>query len=285
MDNKALGKGLSALIQKGSEDFEDSVEQEAVSTVPVKKIRHNSLQPRKDYDDAKLDELKASIQEKGFLQPIIVREIDGGYEVIAGERRLRAAEDLNLKDIPVVIKNVSDEEVLVLALIENIQREQLNPIEEAEAYKKLIEDFSLNHEAVARSVGKDRSTVTNLMRLLKLPAHIKRSVFENRLSVGHGRALLSVENMIQRDHLFNMCVNQNLSVRELEELIKKSTQGTVRQKKNQPAKQPEVLVLEEKLQEKLGTKVAIDAKRKKGKIIIEYYSLEDLERVIKLIAK
>ncbi len=276
MQTRALGKGLSALIPEKQE----RASSEASTMVKTANIQYNSVQPRSDYADEKLDELKASIKEKGILQPLLVREKNGAYEVIAGERRLRAAQALNLEEVPVVIKNVSDEEALVLALVENLQREELNPIEEAEAYKKLIENFHYTHDTVAQSIGKDRSTITNLIRLLKLPDEIQKSIYSGRISVGHARALLAVESISEKLQLAAMITDQGLSVRELERIVAGQIKQPVEEKKKKANQDIEVLSLQEELQRILGTKVTIQHKKKKGKIVIEYYSLNDLDRII-----
>src|SRR3989338_3809460 len=212
MEAKALGKGLSALIPEKTGQSKG----EAVVYLKTSSVLDNRLQPRTNYNDEKLNDLKASIKEKGILQPILVRLKDGRHEVVAGERRLKAARSLNVPEIPAIVREVSDQEALVLALIENIQREELNPIEEAEAYKKLIEEFHYTQDMVAESVGKDRSTITNLLRLLKLPAEIQQSVYDGELSVGHARALLSVESLVEQKKLFDLAVKKGLSVREIE---------------------------------------------------------------------
>ncbi len=281
MEGKALGKGLSALIPERKEEAKG----ESVAYLETKVIRENSLQPRTNYDDEKLNELKASIKEKGVLQPILVRKKDGQYEVVAGERRLKAAQALNLEKIPVIIKNVSDQEAFVIALVENIQREELNPIEEAEAYRKLIEEFGYTQEAVAQSVGKDRSTISNLLRVLKLPVEIRRSVYNGAISVGHARTLLSVEIPTERDRLFVLTIKKGLSVRELENLVQSKAKGGARRVSAQAAKDHEVIALEENLQRILGTKVRVMPQKKRGKIVIEYYSLDDLDRILSLIKK
>ena len=214
------------------------------------------------------------------MVPILVRLKDGKHEVVAGERRLKAARSLNVPEIPAIIREVSDQEALVLALVENIQREELNPIEEAAAYKKLIEEFRYTQDMVAESVGKDRSTITNLLRLLKLPAEIQQSVYDNGLSVGHARALLSVESPGEQKRLFDLAIKKGLSVRELEELVRTGGKDSARRAKTQKTRDHEVAALEEQLQNTLGTKVSIQARKKKGKIVIEYYSLDDLDRII-----
>lgn len=281
MENKALGKGLSALIPE-KVDFEKG---ETVSYLKTDSIKDNAFQPRTHYDDIKLDELKASIREKGVLQPILVRRKDGAYEVVAGERRLKAARALNMSEIPAIVKEVTDQEALVLALVENIQREELNPIEEAEAYKRLIEEFQYTQDMIAESVGKDRSTVSNLLRLLKLPSEIQKSVYDGLLSVGHARALLSVEASNEQKKLFEITVKKGLSVRELERLVNPQVQKFSQKIKTGKSKDYELVALEDTLQKIFGTKVTIFSQRKKGKIVIEYYSLDDLDRLIEIIKK
>lgn len=282
MDHKVLGKGLSALIPEKSEQASS----ENVSYVKTSLIKDNSLQPRTYYDEQKLADLVASIKEKGVLQPILVRKSGTEYEVIAGERRLRAARTLNLENIPVVIKTATDREALVLALIENIQREELNPIEEAQGFKKLIEEFNFSQDDVAKSVGKDRSTISNLLRLLKLPEEIQKAIFTGKLSTGHARALLAIEDKKLQQKLFNDVIARGLSVREVERLVKKVFETTLSVGKKKPeAKNQDVASLEEDLQRTLGTKVRVVGNNKKGKITIEYYSLEDLDRIIGIIKK
>ena len=281
MENRALGKGLSALIPE-----KVSVAKEGeVKYLKIDLIKDNSLQPRVNYDESKLNDLKASIKEKGVLQPILVRAKNGGYEVIAGERRLKAARSLEMKEIPVIIKDVTDREALVIALIENIQREELNPIEQSEAYKKLIEDSQYTQDEVAQSVGKDRSTITNLLRLLKLPIDMQNSVSKGDLSVGHARALLSVESLKEQKKFFATTLKKGLSVRELENLVKGTGGGGARREKMGSTKSHEIISLEEDLQKALGTKVRLMPAKKRGRIIIEYYSLNDLDRIIQVIKK
>ncbi len=281
MEGKALGKGLSALIPEKTEDAKG----EAVVYLETGIIRKNSLQPRTNYNDEKLNDLKSSIKEKGILQPILVRKKDGQYEVVAGERRLKAAVALKLEKIPAMIKDVTDQEAFIIALVENIQREELNPIEEAEAYLKLIKEFGYTQEEVAQSVGKDRSTVSNLLRVLKLPVEIRKCVYNGELSVGHARALLGVESQKERDRLFIRTIKKGLSVRELESLVQSKSKGSARRVSAQTTKDHEVVALEEDLQRTLGTKVRVMPQKKRGKIVIEYYSLDDLDRIIQLIKK
>ena len=280
MEGKALGRGLAALIPERMDKKEDGV-----VFIKIELIKDNRFQPRTNFNDDKFNELKASIKEKGILQPILVREKDSGFEVIAGERRLKAARALKIENIPAIVKKVTDQEALILALIENIQREELNPIEEAEAYRRLIEEFNFSHEAIAQSVGKERSTITNLLRLLKLPSEIQKSIYNGQLSMGHARALLSLEIPAERERIFDLAVKKGISVRELENMVKTIVGGGSRREKVKKVKGREVLALEEELQKALGTKVRIIMQKKRGKIVIEYYSFDDLSRIIHLMGK
>jgi len=288
MENRALGRGLSALIpEKANMGVPASgapeKRTEDVAFLKVTKIRDNAQQPRTHYDSMKLEELKASIKDKGVLQPILVRPLspDGeGYEVIAGERRLRAARALGLEEVPVIIKNVSMEEAFVIALVENIQREELNAIEEAQAYLRLTKEYKFSREDVAKAVSKDASTVSNAMRLLSLPEYIQDAVVDRKISMGHARALLAVENETRQKQLFEKIVAKGLSVRELEALIKSEGHTLLRHAKREKPKNADIASIEEDLQRIVGTKVRIQAQKKRGKIVIEYYSFDDLERIL-----
>ena len=207
-----------------------------------------------------------------------MRKAGADYEVVAGERRLKAARLLNLEEVPVIVKTVTDREALVLALVENIQREGLNPMEEARGFKRLIEEFEFTQETVAQSVGKDRATIANLLRLLKLPEEIQKSIFDNALTAGHARALLGIEDKKEQKKLFTQILRRGLSVREVERTVQKiQTPGT--RKKSGPGDR-DVMILEEDLGKILGTKVRIQGKNKKGKLVIEYYSLDDFDRIL-----
>jgi len=281
MDKRVLGKGLSALIP--DKDRDETIAGEVVAFLKTSKVRDNRFQPRTDYNQEKLQDLIESIKEKGIIQPILVREVQNGeFEVIAGERRLKAARALNLENVPAIIKSVNDEEALIIALIENVQRENLNPIEEAQAYRRLIEDFRLTHEDVAKAVGKDRSTISNIMRLLKLPEEIQNLVYGGEITMGHARALLSLETTAEIQRFFDLIRNKGLSVRELENLIQ-SQDGKTRRITKKNRSDHEIIALEEQLQNILGTKVRIKAGKKRGAIIIEYYSFDDLDRIIRKI--
>lgn len=287
MDNKALGKGLSALIpiKKDRKDGDVVASSTKVMNLETALIKNNSMQPRTHYDPARLQELKKSIEDQGILQPILVRKKNEYFEVVAGERRLRAARELGLKEVPVIQHELNDQETLVIALIENLQREDLDPIEEAEAYQILMNDFGYTQEEIAESVGKNRSTVTNMIRLLKLSPAIRDAVSKGRLSMGHARTLLSIESPDIRDQFYRIVVEKGLSVRELESLIRTETKYVPKKKKKAQQDAHEIKALEEELQKVLGTKVGVEFKKKRGKIIIEYYSLDDLDRIIGIIKK
>ncbi len=286
MDNKALGKGLSALIPIKKDLKEAGAESKAnVIYISTMDIQKNSMQPRTHYDPARLEELKKSIQDQGILQPLLVRKKDDHYEVVAGERRLRAAQELGLREVPAIEHELNDQQTLVIALIENLQREDLDPIEEAEAYQTLLTDFDYTQEEIAESVGKNRSTVTNMVRLLKLSPAIRDGVSKGRLTMGHARTLLSIESPDIRDQFYRIVIEKKLSVRELESLIRTETKYVPKKKKKTPENAHEIKALEEELQGVLGTKVGVEFKKKRGKIIIEYYSLDDLDRIIGIIKK
>lgn len=294
MENKVLGKGLSALISKKPPE---SIIQSEISSLEINSagdiayvetmsIQDNRFQPRQSYDETKLEDLKVSIKEKGVLQPILVRKHKNGYEVIAGERRLKAARALGLAQVPVIIKNVTDREALVLALVENIQREELNAIEEAQGFKRLMEEFQFTQEAVAEAIGKDRTTVTNLLRLLRLPKDIQKQVAAGLLSVGHARALLSLEDANIQKKVAEHIIQKGLSVRQVENLVKKSHQDrNIIKAAISKSKNRDIEILEEELRKILGTKVTIEDKKGKGKLVIEYYTLDDLDRVLGVLRK
>ena len=286
MDSKALGKGLSALIPRKIEDDRNSSEA-LISSLEIAKIKNNRFQPRKAYDEEKLSDLKASIKEKGILQPILVRPVGDGYEVVAGERRLRAARALGLGQVPVIVKNVTDREALVLALVENIQREELNAIEEAQGFKRLIEEFNFTQESVAESVGKDRTTIANLLRLLRLPAEIQAYVAGGKLSVGHARALLSLENAAAQKKMADAVIAKSMSVRQIEALVRKTLEDPAAAKtvKSSKPKDRDIQILQEELSRLLGTKVTIEDRNNKGKLTVEYYSLDDFDRILAVLRK
>ncbi len=286
MMQKGLGKGIKALL----EDF-DLTDESKVIKMSIDRIKPNPNQPRKHIKEETLKELAESIKQKGIIQPIIVREKEGYYEIIAGERRWRAAQIAGLQEIPVVIRNdISELESLELALIENIQREDLNPIDLAIAYNELIEKYNLTQEELAKILGKSRSAIANTLRLLKLPEEVKNHIINGKLSEGHGRVLLALENEEEMIRLANECISKQLSVRELEEIIyfksqEQNQEKIVSHETNQEKKNNDLMNIEEDLIEALGTKVVVKGSLNKGKIIIEYYSREDLERIYLRISK
>ena len=268
----ALGKGLNALIPEKGEE---------VLYLDVGRIMPGKQQPRRVFHEESLKELAASIKEKGVLQPVIVsRTGDGAFNLIAGERRWRASVLAGLKKIPALIKNVASKDSLEIALIENIQREDLNPIETAEAFDRLVKEYGLTQEDLAAKVGKERATVANYLRLLKLPDEIKTMLYNGSLSMGHARALLSIEGRIHQIEAARKTIRSSLSVRETELLAKKSLKPA----KSVGKKDPQISSLEEKLIKHLGTKVRIAHKGKKGgKIEIEYYSLDEFDRLLEIL--
>ena len=280
---KSLGKGLDALFSEiGAGVEEEGVTAALVKPCPVDDIFPNPHQPRKRFDDDTIDELAASLKLNGMLQPLIVRKSPGGYELIAGERRWRAAIKAGIEEVPILVKDVSDDQALVLSLVENLQRENLNSLEEAEAYQRLTNDFHLSQEAVADIVGKDRSTVTNSLRLLKLPERIKEDLAAGKITSGHARALLGLESFAKMLKLHSEILVKELSVREVERLLKK-----VKREKSTALKKEDVQItsLKEKLQYLLGTQVKIVRKGKKGRIEISFFSDDDLERVLDIVQK
>jgi ParB family chromosome partitioning protein len=277
----ALGKGLGALLP----EFEQA-ERKALLYCGIEEIIPNRSQPRKHFDESKLQELAESIKEKGILEPLIVRRTDKGYELIVGERRWRAAQKAGLKEVPVLIKEVEGKDVLEISLIENLQREDLNPIEAAEAFKHLIEEFNLSQEDLGKRIGKDRTTITNIVRLLKLPTEIRNQLLQNRITSGHARAILSLESKEKQKELCALIIKKGLSVREAEALAKRWSEKlkkTIPSVKRKGDLESQLISLQDSLRRHLGTKVQIILKGKKGKIEIEYYSHEDLERIVETI--
>ena len=280
MERKALGKGISALIPTKEPE---STKHEEVLSLKLEQIRPSPFQPRVDFDEQSMEELTQSIKEKGVIQPVLVRRSGDFYELIAGERRLRAAKLLNLKEIPAIVKNVEDRDSLEIALIENIQRQSLNPIEEAHAYQFLIDKFQVTHEKISEVLGRARVSVTNTLRLLKLPAEIQDEIKKGRISFAHGRALLELEDLHQQRRLASEIISKELSVRELENLIKSQRKKMPKRKIGQSIREPYVAVLEEELQHILATKVRISKRKKRGHILIDFYSQEDLDRIVKIL--
>lgn len=293
MNGSPLGKGLGALLPDSIPDVEEGMQPEVVKEdyffCPVGNIEANPYQPRREIDEAGLAELSESIRVKGVLQPLVVRRKKaGGYQLIAGERRLRASRIAGLDKVPVIVREAEKEDRLELALIENVQRQNLNPIEEATAYQRLTREFSLTQEEIARKVGKERSTVANSMRLLQLPEFAREDIMNGILSVGHGRVLLSLGDEQAMKEVRNIIVSQSLSVRQSEQLVKKTKKKKV-PRKTVPIRTPipssYCRTLTKDFVSCLGTKSRIVQNGDKGRIEIEYYSLDDLERLHKMIIR
>jgi ParB family chromosome partitioning protein len=287
MEKKALGKGLGALIPEKINRFTEKKDTSEISNLNIDQIKPNPYQPRKEFNPEALQELTSSIKEKGVIQPILVRKKkDGEYELIAGERRLRAAKLLKLNKIPAIIKDVNDDETLALSLIENIQREGLNPVEEACAYQELITKFNFTQEQIAQVMGKARSTINNTLRILKLPQKIQEYIKKNLLSFSHARTLLEIEDRNEQIQLAEKIVASELSVREVENLLKQRRPKETRRKKVLfQRRDPNIAAIEEELQHILGTRVRIVQHKKRGRVEIEFYSFEDLERILEVLKK
>lgn len=287
---RALGKGLGALIpQIEEEDLQNTQE------ISIAEIDFNPDQPRHKFDSESLQELAESIKVHGVLQPLLVRKKGLGYQLIAGERRLRAAKIAGLERVPVVIKELDDRTVMEIALVENLQREDLNPIEEAQAYRRLIDEFQLTQEEIAKSVGKSRSAIANTIRLLQLPESIQKMVLDGQLTMGHARALLGLEQAEQQLYISEKIIKENLSVRETEEIVRLThdsvvSRGTVEEEKKKRGMgterqklDPNLEAIVEDMTRLFGTKVRIKSSGERGKIEIEYYSQEELERITELL--
>ncbi len=276
MPRKALGRGLEALIP----DLK-ATRASSVVEIDISEISPSPYQPRTSMDEASLEDLKQSIGQQGVLQPIIVRKKAGHYEVVAGERRLRAAKMAGLKTIPAVIKQVSDAEALEIALVENLQREDLNPIDEARGYRQLIEKFDLTQEQLARKIGKDRSTIANILRLLQLPAVVRDALEKGEITVGHARALLGLEDEVTIERIYHTIKHRGLSVRQVEWLVRKiQREKSARRKAPTTGVDLEKRGLEEQLTHRFATKVRIKERAGRGKIEIEFYSKQDLWRIV-----
>ena len=280
MKKSRLGKGLDALIPKEIE--KEAPDSTGILMLPIEKLQPNKYQPRKSFEDTAIRELSLSIKEKGIIQPLMVRKTGDSYEIIAGERRWRASQLAGIRDVPVIINNADDEEVLELALIENLQREDLNPIEEAEGYKQLIDIHGLTHDEISKRIGKDRSTVTNQLRLLKLTAKAKEALINGAISAGHARALITLEHEDYIDEVLSIIIHKKLSVRQAENLVKSfgKLKSSGKEKPVSIKHDKFIIDLLENLKRSLGTKVSISGKTERGKIEIEYYSSEEFERLI-----
>ena len=278
MKRRGLGRGLDSLIPKSPE-----TESEGYRMVSTDLLKPNPSQPRKQFEQGALEELAESIREKGVIQPLIVREKNGGFEIVAGERRWRAAKIAKLEKLPVVIRTATDQDVAELTLIENIQREDLNPIEEAEAYEKLAERFGLTHEEIAKKTGKNRSVVTNQLRLLRLSGNTKKALVSGSITVGHARALLAASSPEDMDSLLVEVLKKDLTVRRTEALVKKKNRSSQSPPEfTSGAVEEDIFTKEltEELSGRFSTKVRISRNKTKGKIEIEYYSPEELERIV-----
>jgi len=275
---KGLGKGLEALFDEVTEE-----EVKNVAEINIDLINRDVNQPRKNFDKVELNNLAQSIKINGIIQPIIVRKVDKGYTIIAGERRWRAAKNLKLEKVPVVVRNITKKQILEFALIENIQRKDLNAIEEAKAFRTLQETYNMTQEEISKSVGKSRVVITNKLRLLNLDFQIQEYIEKEQLTEGHGRALLGIENKKERLEVARKAIENKLNVREIEKIAN----AFPKKKKNKKPilNEEEYIYCENELAKKLGAKVIISRNSKKGKIVIEYFSLEGLNRIIDIITK
>lgn len=287
-----LGKGLDSLIpvhnntEKEMAVVEKVVEKKTDTVLRITEIEPNKGQPRKNFNEDALEELADSIKQFGLIQPLVVQKRDGYYEIIAGERRWRAAKKAGLKEVPVIIRDYTDEEMMEIALIENLQREDLNPIEEAQAYKKLINDYKLKQDEIAEKVRKSRVAITNSMRLLKLSEKVQDMIVDEMISSGHGRALLALNDKKMQEELANRIFDEKLSVRETEQIVKALNNPKEKKNKEEYSDNFVYEKIENEFKEIIGTNVSIKRKSQdKGKIEIDYYSTEDLERIIDLMKK
>ncbi|CAH0145306.1 MULTISPECIES: ParB/RepB/Spo0J family partition protein [Peribacillus] len=277
---KGLGKGLNALFNSG-----EISKDEIVREIKVRELRPNPYQPRKSFRLEAIEELKQSIMEHGILQPIIARESIKGYEIVAGERRYRAAKEAGLKTVPVVVRKLSEQQMMELAILENLQREDLNPIEEAVAYQTLLEKLEFTQEQLANRLGKSRPHIANHVRLLSLPEGIRRYISDGEISMGHGRALLGLKKKELLNPVVDKILKEGMNVRQLEQYIHQLNDTVSRETKTKKQEKKDIFIKqrETSLRERLGTSVTIKQSKKKGKIEIEFFSKEDLERILNLI--
>jgi len=289
---KGLGKGLDTLIPSNVLDSADNKQktgkaQTPDSVVDINKVEPNRDQPRKNFDEDALEELADSIRQVGLIQPIVVQDRKGYYEIIAGERRWRACKKAGLKEIPVIIRNFTEQEIVEISIIENIQREDLNPIEEAMAYKRLLEEFNLKQDEVAEKVSKNRTTITNSLRLLKLTDDVQQMIVDGKLSTGHARAIISIEDPAKQLEIAEKIFDEKMSVREVEKYIKSLDKPAKSKKKVNESLQVVYDNIEEQLKLMLGTKVSILSKSTEGsgKLEIEFYNHDDLERIVEIIKR
>ena len=290
MSVKRLGKGLEALI-RSDQDKEDNkhnllkAETESISKIKLKHIHPNPSQPRKNFDVDNLNELADSILEKGLITPITVRKVKNGYELIAGERRWRALKYLKKRNVPAyVLDTQNNSDLMLMALIENIQREDLNAMEESEAYAMLNKKHGLSHESIAKAVGKKRVTISNALRLLKLPLEIKKSLIDRKISAGHARAILQAKPPLTMIKVWENIIDKNLSVRDAEIMVKAKEVTQLKKKRSSKKKNYKIVPIENKLIEVLGTKVRIQPSKNGGKIEVSYFSIDDLDRIIDIIS-
>lgn len=270
----ALGRGLGALIPGGSPS-----ERKGIMNLPIEEIIPDRGQPRRHFDEAHIDELAESIRAKGILLPLIVRRTENGYTLVAGERRWRAAQKAGLRELPVLVREVSDLEAFELALIENIQREDLNPIEESEAYRRLIDDHGLTQDQLAQRLGKDRSTITNSLRLLRLPEPIKFAILSGALSMGHARALLGLTHVEDLNRVAEKVMNEGLSVRAVEQLVHRYKNKEAGRKERKGEASTQLRHMVEKIQRKLGAKTELKDREGAGTLEIRYSSHQELDRI------
>ena len=275
MKRKALGKGLKAFLPEEL----GILKEERYADLDIDQLKPNPLQPRLKFNAESIEELAQSIKSSGLIQPLIVAPEGDGFKIIVGERRWRAAQKIGLKKVPVLIRTIPKEQELEVSLIENLQREELNPIEIAHAYQKLIQELHYTQQQIAEKVSKDRTSVTNYLRLLKLPKEIQEELAENRISMGHARALLALKNPEQQKHVCRLIIQKNLSVREVEKMVSRTQ---VKPKKERIL-DPNLSALQEEFLKLLGTKVVIQGNQNKGTVKIYYYSMDDLNRLYELI--
>lgn len=276
---RKLGRGLDSLIEETR-----APAREPATRIFANRIRPNPHQPRQEFDEDAIRELSVSIREHGLIQPIVVRPVETGYELVAGERRFRACELLGLEEIPAIVRDVPDDQMLELALVENLQREDLNPIEKAQAYERYVDELDLTHEQAAGRLGKTRSTITNQLRLLDLPAGIQAMVSRGTLAMGHARALLGVTDPVVQARIAARIEKEGLSVREVERLAKKSRNGNPPAPKPlTPGKSAYLMDLERRLRERFATKARIDGGKDRGKLVLEYYSMDELGRLLEIL--
>ncbi|MEK4014593.1 ParB/RepB/Spo0J family partition protein [Peribacillus sp. FSL M8-0224] len=278
---KGLGKGLNALLFNGGEISKDEI----VREIKLRELRPNPYQPRKSFRLEAIEELKQSIMEHGILQPIIARKSIKGYEIVAGERRYRAAKEAGLETVPVVVRELSEQQMMELAILENLQREDLNPIEEAAAYQTLLEKLEFTQEQLANRLGKSRPHIANHVRLLSLPEGIRRYISDGEISMGHGRALLGLKKKEMLKPVADKILKEGMNVRQLEQYIHQLNDTVSRETKPKKQEKKDIFIKqrETSLRERLGTSVTIKQSKKKGKIEIEFFSKEDLERILNLI--